>query len=88
MRSNARWPIAVGLVVSIVLVSRARTDHDVVVAQTRKPVVITRLYTGPDGLTHADEVEVKLTGTGTTEVSEMLKVIALDKFGGGPKSRF
>jgi hypothetical protein len=74
MRSNARWPIAVGLVCSIILVSRARTDQDVVVAQTRKPVTITRLYTGPDGLTHADEVEVKLTQSGTTEVSEMLKV--------------
>jgi hypothetical protein len=74
MKSNARWPIAVVVVGSIILMSRARTDHDVVVAQTRKPVTITRLYTGPDGLTHADEVEVKLTASGTTEVSEMLKV--------------
>jgi len=74
MKSNARWPIAVGLVVSIILVSRARTDHDVVVAQTRKAVVITRLYTGPDGLTHAEDIADKLTGSGTTEVSEMLKV--------------
>ena len=58
MRSNTRWPVAVGLVGSMVLLSWARTDRDVVVAQTRKPVIVTRLYTGPDGLTHADEVEV------------------------------
>ena len=58
----------------IVLASRAHTDLDVIVAQTRKPVVVTRLYTGPDGLTHAEDVEVKLTGNSLTEVSEMLKV--------------
>lgn len=74
MRSNARWPIAVGLVGSMVLLSWARTDRDVVVAQTRKPVIVTRLYTGPDGLTHADEIEVKLTGNSQNEISEMLKV--------------
>ena len=74
MRSTERWLIAVGLVGLIVLVSRARTDRDVVVAQTRKPVVMTRLYTGPDGQTHADEIEVKLTGNRLSEVSEMLKV--------------
>jgi quercetin dioxygenase-like cupin family protein len=28
-------------------------------AQNRKPLHITRLYTGPDGQTHAEEVEVK-----------------------------
>jgi hypothetical protein len=74
MRSTERWLIAIGLVGLIVLVSRARTDRDVVVAQTRKPVVMTRLYTGPDGLTHAEEIDVKLTGGGLNEVSEMLKV--------------
>jgi hypothetical protein len=74
MRSNTRWPVAVGLVGSMVLLSWARTDRDVVVAQTRKPVIVTRLYTGPDGLTHADEVEVKLTGNPQNEISEMLKV--------------
>jgi hypothetical protein len=74
MRSNTRWPVAVGLVGSMVLLSWARTDRDVVVAQTRKPVIVTRLYTGPDGLTHADEIEVKLTGNPQNQISEMLKV--------------
>lgn len=30
-------------------------------AQTRKPMFMTRLYTGPDNQTHAEEVEVKFT---------------------------
>jgi len=74
MRSTEKWLIAVGLVGLIVLVSKARTDRDVVVAQTRKPVVVTRLYSGPDGLTHAEDIEVKLTGGRVNEVSDLLKV--------------
>ena len=31
-------------------------------AQTHKPMFMTRLYTGPDNQTHAEEVEVKFTG--------------------------
>jgi quercetin dioxygenase-like cupin family protein len=54
--------------------SMARTDRDVVIAQTNKPVVMTRLYTGPDGLTHAEEVEIKLTGDPQNQISEMFKV--------------
>jgi len=54
--------------------SMARTDRDVVIAQTRKPVVMTRLYTGPDGLTHAEEIEIKLTGDPQNQISEMFKV--------------
>lgn len=74
MRSMVRWPIAVGLAGLIVLVSKTQTDREVVVAQTRKPVVVTRLFTGQDGQTHVEEIEVKLTGNPLNEVSEMLKV--------------
>jgi len=43
-------------------------------AQSRKPVLINRLYTGPDGETHADEVEVKFTGgTPVNQAAEMVK---------------
>jgi hypothetical protein len=34
------------------------------VAQASKPVVITRLFTGPDGLTHAEEIEVRFASGG------------------------
>ena len=38
--------------------------------QTHQPTFMTRLYTGPDNLTHAEEVEMKFTG----DVSKMMQV--------------
>src|SRR5437879_5221387 len=43
----------------------------VVSAQTRKPFLITRLYTGQDGQTHAEEFEAKFTDK---DVSMMMQV--------------
>ena len=74
MRSMVRWSTAIGLVGLMVLVLRTYSGRDVVVAQTRKPVVVTRLYTGQDGQTHIEEMEVKLTGGPLNEISEMFKV--------------
>jgi hypothetical protein len=54
-----------------------RTHDDPVVAQRRTPIKITRIFTGPDGLTHAEEIEPKLTPSGTSELSEMIKVSGL-----------
>jgi len=45
-------------------------DTDPAAAQGRKPLVITRIFTGPDGLAHAEDIELKLSDRG---VSEMLK---------------
>lgn len=70
MRLATRQLVLVLLVVCFVVIWRGNTDHDVVVAQARKSVVITRIFTGPDGLAHAEDVELKLNGRG---VSEMLK---------------
>lgn len=48
-------------------------QSDVVLAQTtRKPVMITHLFTGPDGQTHAEEVELKFTPGKPAEVSKMM----------------
>ncbi len=33
-------------------------------AENGKPVKITRFFTGPDGLTHAEEIEAKIPATG------------------------
>ena len=55
---------------SFVAVWGASTDEDVARAQGRKPVVITRIYTGPDGLAHAEDIELKLNARG---ISDMLK---------------
>jgi hypothetical protein len=58
------------LVVSCIVIWRASTDSDVAGAQGRRPVVITRIFTGPDGLAHAEDIELKL---GSRGASEMLK---------------
>jgi quercetin dioxygenase-like cupin family protein len=74
MRPTLRWPIAVALAALFVLLSRAPTERDVVVAQTHKPFMMTRLYTGPDGQTHAEEIEAKFTAGGNNEVFKMMPV--------------
>jgi quercetin dioxygenase-like cupin family protein len=60
MRSIAVRLAAVALVGLFALTWRTQTDQDVVVAQTRKPVMVTRIYTGRDGQSHAEEIEMKL----------------------------
>ena len=74
MRSVARCAIAFGLVGIFILSSRTHTEQDVVVAQTRKPVFVTRLYTGPDNQTHVEEVEAKFTAANPTEISQLMKI--------------
>jgi hypothetical protein len=56
------------LIVCFVAVFRGSTSPDVVMAQTRKTVVITRIFTGPDGLAHAEDVELNLNARGATEM--------------------
>lgn len=47
---------------------------DVVLAQTHKPLLMTRLYTGPDNQTHAEEVELKFRAGNPAEVFKMMQV--------------
>ena len=67
MRSITGRLAAVALAGVFVLIWRAHIDQDVVVAQTRKPIMITRIYTGPDGQSRAEQIEMKLNG-GTSEM--------------------
>jgi hypothetical protein len=60
--------------------------HGVVMAQTRKPVMMTRLYTGPDNQTHAEEIEVKFAGGGSGNVFKMLPVTGAELHRGLPGS--
>ncbi len=69
MKSTAIRLAVVALVGSLFLMWRAQTDQDLVVAQTGKPIMATRIYTGPDGQSHAEEVPMKLSGNAT----EMMK---------------
>ena len=69
MRSTARRLAVVALVGLFVLLWRAQTHRDLVVAQTGKPIMATRIYTGPDGQSHSEEYQMKLSGN----ASEMMK---------------
>src|SRR5438552_17054674 len=74
MRSITRLLIFVALVSSFFLMWMTHTDQDLVVAQTRKPIMMTRIYTGADGLSDAEEVEMKLNGNAT----EMIKATGVE----------
>jgi len=67
MGSVARRLSLFGLIVVLCLVWRARTDRDVAVAQARSPIMVTRIFTGPDGLSHAEQIELPSTN-GNTEM--------------------
>jgi hypothetical protein len=75
MRFNAKRLALIVLVAMFIMVWRAGTDRDVAGAQGRRPVVITRIFTGPDGLAHAEDIELKL---GSRGASEMLKATAAE----------
>ena len=79
MISTARRLAVVALVGLFVLLWRAQTHRDLVVAQTGKPIMATRIYTGPDGQSHSEEVQMKLSGN----ASEMFKASGARKKSGG-----
>ena len=70
MRFKARRLPLIVLVAFFFVIWRGNTDQDVATAQGQKSVVVTRIFTGPDGLAQAEDVELKLSARG---VSEMFK---------------
>src|SRR6185503_19483933 len=64
----SRLLVSVLFIAGFVVMWSARSDRDVAAAQTRKPILMTRIYTGADGLSHSEEVEMALTGNGTSEM--------------------
>ena len=77
MRPMMKRVVFAGIVCGTLGVWSARTNRDVAVAQRRTPIVVTRIYTGPEGQTHAENIDVKLTSGGGTELSEMAGVTGL-----------
>ena len=78
MRSRIRVLVSVPLVGCFVVMGGIRSHDDIAAAQKRTPISMTRIYTGPDGQTHAEEIDVKLKPGGTSgELSELLKVTGL-----------
>src|SRR6267378_3693600 len=68
MRFNVRKSVVMVLVCGFLATWGGIIVRDVAVAQGRKPVVITRIFTGPDGLAHAEDIELKLTARGATDM--------------------
>ena len=56
------------------IVGHMSTPLRVVLAQTHKPLMAVRLFTGPDGQTHSEEVELKFAPGNPIEVSKLLAV--------------
>ena len=66
-----RIKLAFVVLVGCFILFRPETTHRAVAAaQGRKTVVITRIFTGPDGLSHAEDIELNLNARG---VSDMFK---------------
>lgn len=64
MKSKRAWLIGAGLV-SVCAAFLAVQGADIAAgAQARKTVKIHRFFTGPDGLTHAEEINVDFAGPG------------------------
>jgi quercetin dioxygenase-like cupin family protein len=63
---RSRLLTGVALVAAFYVGWSVRGDRDVASAQTRKPIMMTRIYTGPDGLSHSEQIEMKLTPNGTS----------------------
>lgn len=70
MRSITRPLTGVALLALFFLTWGAKTDRDVVGAQTRKPIMVTRIYTGADGQSHSEEIGLSITNGNN---SDMLK---------------
>ena len=77
MAVTSRQLVVALAAVGFVLAWGTRADRDVVVAQKRAPIMVTRIFTGPDGQTHSQEVDIKLTSRGATDLSDMVNVKGL-----------
>jgi len=68
----------ISLVGCFAVMGGIRSHDDVAAAQKRTPITVTRIFTGPDNQTHAEEITVKMMPGGRSgELSEMLKATGL-----------
>ena len=61
MRSMTRRLTGMALLALLFLTWGTQTDRDAAGAQTRAPIMATRIYTGTDGQSHSEEIELKIT---------------------------
>jgi hypothetical protein len=72
MKSKRAWLIGTGLSSLCILMQPAQSADDPAATQKHKPVMITRIFTGPDGQTHAEEIEAKFAPGGGNEVYKLM----------------
>ena len=78
MSSSMRRLGLISLVGCFAVMGGIRSHDDVAAAQKRTPITVTRIFTGPDNQTHAEEITVKMMPGGRSgELSEMLKATGL-----------
>jgi quercetin dioxygenase-like cupin family protein len=70
MRSRASWIVGAALAALFVVLSSAQTGGGG--APQHKRLMMTHLFTGPDGQTHAEEIEAKFTPGTNNEVYKLL----------------
>jgi hypothetical protein len=63
--------VVVSLVSLFVVGWTLTAERDVVIAQARKPMMVTRLFTGADGKSHVENIEMKLAPQGRSADSEL-----------------
>lgn len=68
MGSKVTALVAAGLALFFVLVSAGQSGRK------HQPLMMTRLYTGSDGQTHADQIEAKFTAGSTNEVFKLMAI--------------
>jgi hypothetical protein len=64
MNAKVRWSIAAVVLILGVLIARAQVQRDAATDPAHKLVKITRIYSGADGLSHAEEIEVPFGADG------------------------
>jgi hypothetical protein len=69
MKSKCAWFIGTGLLSLSVVMPPAQSAED---AAKHKPLMIHRLFTGPDGQTHAELIEAKFAPGGGNDVYKLL----------------
>ncbi len=69
MTAKFAWAIGTGLLGLAALMPAAQSAEE---GQKSKPLMINRLYTGPDGLSHVEEIEAKFAPGGETGAYKLM----------------
>ena len=70
MKLIVTWVVAAGLVALFVFLSSGQSRD----SQKHKAVMMTRLYTGPDGQTHVEEMEATFAAGNANEVFKLMSI--------------